>query len=287
MTRKPYQESQDHRHSQDRWLISYADFITLMFALFAALYAMTIVENHNKLIETVNKTEAEPTTRYNSAIGFNELSLASSLFSTLPSDLANNRSSATTEKISPQASNSEPQTKQLLISKEQAQIDSIVEQLQQNLASMIERGTIHINKSTWGVSVVINASILFTPANAKLNPQSQQTLGSIATILKNQTHKIRVEGYTDDKPINTAIYPSNWELSSARASGVVRFLIEHGIADNRLAALGYAGTHPIGDNKTGEGRMKNRRVQLMILANPAENLDPLSNSENSQPITAN
>ena len=173
----------------------------------------------------------------------------------------------------------QPDPKQLLILQEQAQIDLIVAQLQENLALMIEQGKIHIDKSNWGVSVIIDASILFSPANAKLNAQSQQILQSIAAILKNQTHKIRVEGYTDATPINNSLYPSNWELSSARASGVVRFLIDQGIDDNRLAAIGYAGTHPIADNNLSVGRMQNRRVQLMILANTIDNLEALSHSD--------
>lgn len=296
MTRKRYQESQDSRQNQDRWLISYADFITLMFAVFAVLYAMTILEHdkieasavvakpqHKALIEKV----APPLS--NAMLGITPLRLASSLFPIQPIQLnhlnhngslrrlyvfkSSSLTEAAAQNIQP------PEPKQLLIVQEQAQIDLIVAQLQENLALMIEQGKIHIDKSNWGVSVIIDASILFSPANAKLNAQSQQILQSIAAILKNKTHKIRVEGYTDATPINNNLYPSNWELSSARASGVVRFLIEQGIDDNRLAAMGYAGTHPIADNNLSAGRMQNRRVQLMILANTSDNLDTLSRSD--------
>jgi chemotaxis protein MotB len=296
MTRKRYQESQDSRQNQDRWLISYADFITLMFAVFAVLYAMTILEHdkieasavvakpqHKALIEKV----APPLS--NAMLGITPLRLASSLFPIQPIQLShlNHNGSLNSPYVFTSSSLTEvaaqniqrPEPKQLLIVQEQAQIDLIVAQLQENLALMIEQGKIHIDKSNWGVSVIIDASILFSPANAKLNAQSQQILQSIAAILKNQTHKIRVEGYTDATPINNSLYPSNWELSSARASGVVRFLIDQGIDDNRLAAMGYAGTHPIADNNLSAGRMQNRRVQLMILANTSDNLDSLSRSD--------
>ncbi len=296
MTRKRYQESQDSRQNQDRWLISYADFITLMFAVFAVLYAMTILEHdkieasavvakpqHKAVIEKV----APPLS--NAMLGITPLRLASSLFPIQPIQLShlNHNGSLNSPYVFTSSSLTEvaaqniqrPEPKQLLIVQEQAQIDLIVAQLQENLALMIEQGKIHIDKSNWGVSVIIDASILFSPANAKLNAQSQQILQSIAAILKNQTHKIRVEGYTDATPINNSLYPSNWELSSARASGVVRFLIDQGIDDNRLAAMGYAGTHPIADNNLSAGRMQNRRVQLMILANTSDNLDSLSRSD--------
>ncbi|MFI3222238.1 MAG: OmpA family protein [Methylococcaceae bacterium] len=297
MTRKRYQESQDSRQNQDRWLISYADFITLMFAVFAVLYAMTILE-HDKneasavVAEILHKsvTEKVATPISYGILVIEPFSLASSLFPTHPinlSRLSNNGShrSPYTFKTSSQTEpatkdNQLPDPKQLFIIKEQAQIDLIVTQLQQNLAIMIEQGKIHIDKSNWGVSVIIDASILFSPANAKLNDQSQLILESIASVLKHHAHKIRVEGYTDDKPINTSMYSSNWELSSARACGVVRFLIEQGIEDNRLAATGYAGTHPIADNNLSAGRMQNRRVQLMILANSSNQLDPLINGLN-------
>lgn len=297
MTRKHPQKTQPFNHNSDRWLISYADFITLMFAVFAVLYAMTILE-HNKdkpspaLVQTRNESVIEKTDPFinNPILGIDPLSLASTLFPIFPVDLnaLNNDSSlrnqydftASSPTITAPQYKQTSEPKQLLIVNEQTQIDLIVEQLQQNLATMIEQGKIHIDKSSWGVSVVIDASILFSSANAKLNIQSREILQSIAAILKNQTHKIRVEGYTDDKPINNSIYPSNWELSSARACGVVRFLIEQGITDNRLAAMGYAGTQPIADNNLSAGRMQNRRVQLMILANTKDNLDPLSASDN-------
>ena len=294
MTRKRYQESQDSLQNQDRWLISYADFITLMFAVFAVLYAMTILEHDkNETSAVVAQTQhkaliekaAPPLS--NAMLDISPLRLASSLFPIQPIQLShlNHNGSLKRPYIFTSSSLTEaapqniqpPEPKQLLIVQEQAQIDLIIVQLQENLALMIDKGKIHIEKSNWGVSVIIDASILFSPANAKLNAQSQQILQSIASILKNQTHKIRVEGYTDATPINNSLYPSNWELSSARASGVVRFLIEQGIDDNRLAAMGYAGTHPIADNKLSAGRMQNRRVQLMILANSSNQLDPLIN----------
>jgi len=296
MTRKHYQENQDSRHNQDRWLISYADFITLMFAVFAVLYAMTILE-HNKnessavVAKTLHQASPEkiaPAINY-AMLGIEPQGLVSSLLPITPINLSglttdgSHRTPYTFTKSSQTVSAPQDKLladpKQLFMVQEQGQIDLIMNQLQQNLAIMIEQGKIHIDKSNWGVSVIIDASILFSPANADLNTQSQQILTSIAIILKNQTHKIRVEGYTDYKPINNSIYPSNWELSTARASRVVRFLIAQGITDHRLAAIGYAGTQPIADNNLSTGRMQNRRVQLMILANTSNNLDTLNRSD--------
>ena len=107
---------------------------------------------------------------------------------------------------------------------------------------------------------------MFAQGEAKLSTESSEVLKAIATILKSDAHAIQVEGHTDNVPISKAQFPSNWELSAVRASGVVRLFIENGIGENRLVAVGHGSNQPAASNDSAEGRMRNRRVQVMILS---------------------
>lgn len=115
------------------------------------------------------------------------------------------------------------------------------------------------------VNLEISDSILFAPASAALTESGAQLLDELAGTLKTHPYTLSVEGHTDNVPIQTARYPSNWELSSARATEVTRRLIERGIAPQRVRAVGYADTHPRADNASVEGRARNRRVSLVLM----------------------
>lgn len=276
--RKRYpQESNDFRSNHDRWLISYADFITLMFAFFVVLYAMnTIKINRDSSARVSIKPQAEPVVmaplclEIQSSIMFTELFAVDDrlLTALLPhqSQIQFNLHEETAESFKQNTSDNNT----INLDKQNTQINAIGLILQQRLIEMIHKGKVQIQQSNWGISIDINASILFGSADADLNPEARQTLNTIASILKPATYPIRVEGYTDNRPINNHNYPSNWELSSARASGVVRHFIQQGIAAARLAALGYAENNPIADNSSETGRARNRRVVLKILADNLE-----------------
>lgn len=114
------------------------------------------------------------------------------------------------------------------------------------------------------VNLVISDRILFDVAEAELRPKGLATLDPLIPILKNKPHRITVEGHTDNVPITTEQFPSNWELAAARAASVVRYLQRQGISSDRLRAVGYADTRPVADNGTPEGRSANRRVEIVI-----------------------
>ena len=96
--------------------------------------------------------------------------------------------------------------------------------------------------------------------------ETSEALKGVAAVLKDDSHAIQVEGHTDSVPIRNAFFPSNWELSSVRASSVVRLFSENGIAESRMSAVGKGPTQPVADNETAEGRLKNRRVTVIILS---------------------
>lgn len=139
-----------------------------------------------------------------------------------------------------------------------------VERLLAELDEPALRGRIEATRQPGGIDLQISDSILFTPASADLTAGGRALLDELVAILATLPYELSVEGHTDSRPIATARFPSNWELSSARASGVTRHLIEKGIPAGRVRAVGYAATRPLADNATPEGRSRNRRVSFIL-----------------------
>lgn len=140
-----------------------------------------------------------------------------------------------------------------------------VDQLLAKLQDSALRDRVEVTVLPDSVSLEISDSILFAPASAALTESGMQLLDELAATLKTHPYTLSVEGHTDNVPIKTARYPSNWELSSARATEVTRRLIERGIDPARVRAVGYADTHPRADNAGVEGRARNRRVSLVLM----------------------
>ena len=291
MARKRLAEEPEDK---DRWLISYADLMTSMFAFFVVLYAVSSVQEKKFL---------QMSSSLGNALGNPSSPISSKLGNVSSNPLMLDYPQVTTDFIAPEpisvlippalelTSLSEERTpvnpveitkvneEQQKIEQNKTQIKNIANELEQRLAPLVNQGKVHVTLSNWGISIEINASILFGAAEAKLNPESIEILQPIADILKDQPQLIHVAGYTDNKVINNAYYPSNWELSAARASSVVRLLIDAGVDSKRLAAVGNADNQAIATNATPEGRMRNRRVQLSIMAKSTEEYTSASRNE--------
>ncbi|MEI6145571.1 MAG: OmpA family protein [Methylococcales bacterium] len=291
MARKRLAEEPEDK---DRWLISYADLMTSMFAFFVVLYAVSSVQEKKFL---------QMSSSLGNALGNPSSPISSKLGNVSSNPLMLDNPQVTTDFIAPEpisvlippalelTSLSEERTpvnpveitkvneEQQKIEQNKTQIKNIANELEQRLAPLVNQGKVHVTLSNWGISIEINASILFGAAEAKLNPESIEILQPIADILKDQPQLIHVAGYTDNKVINNAYYPSNWELSAARASSVVRLLIDAGVDSKRLAAVGNADNQAIATNATPEGRMRNRRVQLSIMAKSTEEYTSASRNE--------
>jgi len=126
------------------------------------------------------------------------------------------------------------------------------------------------------VDLVIKDDVLFAEGSTELTPLGRSVLDGIAQMLNQNDYPVSVEGHTDNVPIHTAQFPSNWELSSFRATNVARYFIQRGVATERLRAIGYADTRPIADNDSAAGRARNRRVSLVIHVNEAPKPNPAS-----------
>jgi chemotaxis protein MotB len=132
------------------------------------------------------------------------------------------------------------------------------------MAPLIEQGKVRVIETSRGVTIEINDSILFSPGQALLQPLMVKAMRAIAEVIAASDFPITIEGHTDNVPINTLQFPSNWELSAVRATTVLRLFADAGVAAERLTAIGYADTRPVEPNLLADGRARNRRVSILI-----------------------
>jgi chemotaxis protein MotB len=253
MERRRRQKRAEH-DNHERWLISYADFVTLLLAFFVVLYAISSLnEGKYKVFSTSLIT----------AFGKEEASQSPSIVplitplsqeDLLMKSLVDRRNARLAERMRAQ----------------QERMQGVARDLNQAMESLVKSGQVRVTQTSRGVELDISASVLFATGDAVLQGSAVKILGEVAQVLRSGEQFIEVEGHTDNVPISTSRYPSNWELSSARASSVVRLFIERGLAGSRLTVVGLADNHPIASNDTPEGRALNRRVAIIVLAPPVE-----------------
>ncbi len=150
--------------------------------------------------------------------------------------------------------------------RERERLNTLARELNASLAPLVKNGQVRVTQTGRGVTVEINAKVLFEEGQAALGGEARATLGAVATLLRNDPHAIQVEGHTDNVRIANPAFPSNWELSAVRASSVVRLFIEGGVAEGRLTAVGHGANLPVAPNTDEAGRARNRRVAVTILA---------------------
>lgn len=272
MARKRFEEEPENH---ERWLVSYADFITLLFAFFVVMYAISSV-NEGKYRVLSNSLGNAFGTAPVGPPAFKESGKPAFKDSGLPTLPAPPRV------IGP----SRLHRSDVALRREREQMTDLARDLLDALAPLVREGKVRVTQSAHGVSVEISASVLFASGDAQLTPQSIDALQAVARVLRKDRHAIQVEGHTDNVPIRNAAYPSNWELSAVRASAVARLFIEDGVAESRLTAIGHAANEPIASNDTPEGRARNRRVNLMILSALPESLTEVPVAASSPTATS-
>jgi chemotaxis protein MotB len=157
----------------------------------------------------------------------------------------------------------------LAATSDQTDLATLQNELREALQKEIALHEVALHRETDGLVVSLQDFGFFDSGSATIKPESQSALDRIASILAIRTYRLRIEGHTDDVPIHTAQMASNWELSTARATALVRVLIiGHSFAPERLSAAGYAEYHPVSSNLTAQGRAQNRRVDIVILSSP-------------------
>jgi chemotaxis protein MotB len=254
----------DEHENHERWLVSYADFITLLFAFFVVMYAISQVNEGKYRVLSDSLLQAFKPDAASETIRLPKNDPRSMLPSGTIPRLPINRAEEAKRRAREQ------------------RMRAIAQQVLQALAPLVQNGQVRVTESARGIAVEINASMLFKSAQATLEPDSKRALIAVAQVLAAGDNPVEVEGHTDRDPISTPQFPSNWELSGARASSVVRLFVDSGVTAQRLVASGYADTRPVDSNDTPEGRTRNRRVMVLIRPEPADE-HALSNRNPDEP----
>ena len=251
MTRK--RKPEEHENLE-RWLVSYADFITLLFAFFVVMYAISQVNEGKYRVLSDALLHA-----------FDSKSLAIPIQPQRvgPQEVKEPTPVQVRQSIAPAKKND---AQAIQFKKETEKMKGIAKDIMKVMERLVKSGQVKVTQSARGIAIEINASVLFASGQAALEGESLKVLEAVAEVLTEVDNHIQVEGYSDNAPIKSPMYPSNWELSSARASGVARLFVENGIAPDRGVVLGYGENKPVDSNETPEGRARNRRVTVMILS---------------------
>jgi len=265
--RKKHEEEEGN---SERWLVSYADFITLLFAFFTTLYAISTVDAQ-KMGKMVTSMRASFDNNLFVA-GSKSLSLSQG-----PGDLASSSMSREVlQKLAGQngSNGKSPGSKRQMLNGEKA-----LGRLKRNIESLVGadmmKGMVRARVDPRGLVISLGEGIVFDSGSDQIKPEGKSLLDTIATSLVSVGNNIRIEGHTDNVPIKNPRFPSNWELSTARATAVISYMIEKfGLQPDQLSAAGYAEYRPVAANDTADGRASNRRVDVVVLNSAAAQEEP-------------
>lgn len=247
MARKKHEEEHENH---ERWLVSYADFMTLLFAFFVVMYAVSRVDN-KRLIQASNSIRWA--LHFEGTGGITSMPL----FEGPPSE------GGCSANVGPGMSTT--------VKKRQAQVDLLKNRLEKKLRNFLaeQKPTVTVEVEGGRLSIRLGASRFFDPAAAALRPEVLPVLDAIAAELKSLDRPIRAEGHTDSEPLVSQRFRNNWELSSARAATVVTYLEQaHRFRPGSLTAVGHSSTVPVASDETPEGREANRRIELVVELDP-------------------
>ena len=257
--------------NHERWMVSYADFITLLFAFFVMMYSISVVNTgkFKVLSESLTAAFTDPQ-RSLEPVQVGQIVRAPSE----RPDVA--MSEPTPRPIRPVEMRQMAKladVDQELLDQASKQLDKIQKRVEAAMREMIEQGAITVQRSEYWIEIEMNSSVLFDSGSSTLYPRVVPILTELGRVMMDFSNHVHGEGYTDTVPINTEMFPSNWELSGGRAATVVRLFEFTGVQADRLAAIGYGEFYPIADNETVEGRARNRRVVAVVLAEIGEEID--------------
>jgi len=245
--------------SHERWMVSYADFLTLLLAFFVVMYSVSQLDEgkYRVLSQTLTAAFNQPER------SINPIQIGDPVTAVMPGVVEDAiespeqlPGSGRVDEDEPLATTSQPQLPE--------EFRRISQRVEAEFAELVEQDLLSVQGNEEWLEIELKSSLLFDVGEARPGQQAEPIMRELAATLSESALPIRVEGFTDDRPIATAAYPSNWELSSARAASIVKLLASNGIDPARLAAIGYGEFQPIAENVTEEGRAANRRVSLMI-----------------------
>jgi len=281
--KRRHEEHQNH----EAWAIPYGDLITLLLAFFVVMYAISSV-NEGKFRVLSDSLQAafrgSPKTLDPVQVG--EKSTRGNGADIAASMVQQGKSTQMLEAVTiskdegkglgPVPRSGDAKQIEVIVPPELAKVADDVEK---SLAALVDAQLVTVKRHSFWIEVEIRADILFPSGVATISPSAKPTLQALARTLAPYPNPIRVEGHTDNKPIKTVLFPSNWELSSARAASVVHLLADGGVSNNRLSVIGLGEWRPAKPNDTVDNRNANRRVLLVILSGTADTNDGSSPME--------
>ena len=241
MARRPPREEHENH---ERWLVSYADFITLLFAFFVVMYSISSINEgkYKILSETLTGVFNQPDR------------------SIKPIPVGDDRPRTTQQPNDAMQQGGDDNV-------DGDPLTQIADAVREQFGDLIGSDQLSVRGNELWIEITLNSSLLFPSGDAMPADAAFGIVERVARILAPYQNPIHVEGFTDNVPIHNAQYPTNWELSTARAASIVRLLAQDGVAPSRLAAVGYGEFQPVADNASAEGRARNRRVVLVISRN--------------------
>lgn len=254
--RRPSDQEEEHVN-HERWLLTYADMITLLMVLFIVLFAISEVDN--KKFDELHQGLSKSFGAAKVLDGGAGVLQGSQAQAQTPDDALDMKRALAHERQSALQATSVAE-----------QLNSLQLQIKHSLQARGLTGSVEYVRQERGLVIdVVTDKVLFDLGSADLRPQGEQVLAAIAPALHRVGNDLSIEGHTDNVPISGGRFPSNWELSAGRATTVLRFLLGHGVTAGRLSAAGYADQRPLVPNDTPDHRSRNRRVAIVVLAQPS------------------
>lgn len=263
--RKRLQEKENH----ERWIVSYADFITLLFAFFVVMYSISSVNEGKYRVVSQSFSTAFRTPGAGAQM-MQDSNAPSGTFQPIQLEMTQPLNLLPLyipqRDAPPLRVEDNTDASQLSLAEAEVQVAAMHAEMGESLESFIDDELVSLRSNPLWLEIEINSNFLFTSASAELTPNAEEILQRVGDLLNSYPNRILVEGFTDDRPIQNSIYPSNWELSSARAASVIRLFESYGIDPFRMSSAGYGEFRPVSDNTSEEGRASNRRVVIVVLA---------------------
>ena len=247
--------------NHERWLVSYADFITLLFAFFVVLYSSSQVDQRK-----VGQLSAAIQVAFQKLGVFPASTTQIPLDTTDPMPFNTVQAIENSQRAAALGRIASPPKGVLAGDDEDRNLSSLKADLEKILSSEIEKGELGLRTTPDGLVISLREVGFFGSGSAAIKSSSKAAISHIATLLTEHQYRVRIEGHTDNVPIHNSQFASNWELSTARATELIRLLItDYKFPPERLSAAGYAEYHPIDTNDTDEGKAMNRRVDVVVL----------------------
>ncbi|HHV11312.1 MAG TPA: OmpA family protein [Clostridiales bacterium] len=250
----------------EAWLLPYSDLMTLLLAMFIVLFAVS-------RIDEVKAHELANAFRSGLMDGGNGMESrdGDSPIELFPDSINPERPDSSSSKDS---TISREELEKFLGTYELEYLEELKAKLEIAFKKEESTADMTVGIDMRGLVISLDNAILFDSGKAEIKAGNDETLSKLADVINSLDNYIRVEGHTDNVPIHTAVYPSNWELSTARAASVVRLFVEKcGVSPEKIVAVGYGEYKPVADNSTAEGRAKNRRIDIIILSEKYDNLE--------------